>query len=85
MTAIITCDRCNEKANMKALLPDKSITLFPATYWILEGKLQTWYSTPSIDVCPRCFEVYKQEIENTERRFMQSVLQKPDLRDVEHI
>jgi hypothetical protein len=47
MTAILTCDRCNEKVNMKAYLPETAITIFPVTYWMLD-KLQAWYSSPSI-------------------------------------
>lgn len=79
MTAILTCDKCNEKASMKAYLPSESITFFPTTYWMLD---KPWYSTANIDICPRCFELYKQEIQNAERGFMRK---QPDLRDVEHI
>lgn len=62
---------------MKAFLPETSITFFPTTYWMLD---KPWYSTTNIDICPRCFEIYKQKIEDIERRFM-----RPELRDVEHI
>ena len=78
MTAVITCDRCHIQAKMKAYLPEAVITLFPATYWTLD---KAWYSTPNTDICPRCFEVYRQEIQNVERQFMSQ----PDLKDVEHI
>jgi hypothetical protein len=63
---------------MRTYLPETAVTFFPTTYWMLVVDGKTWCSKPNIDICPRCYEIYKQEIQNTERRFMQ-----PDLRDVD--
>lgn len=35
-------------------------------------------SVTVVDICPRCFEIYKQKVEDLERRFL-----RPDLRDAE--
>lgn len=67
MTAKLTCDRCGQKGDLKAYLPKEVITLFPTTYWMLDN-LQTWYSVPGVDICPQCFQIYKEKIQDVERK-----------------